>query len=299
MTDPALWLRAWLSAWIFWTGAASGSVALLLLHHLTGGGWGEILRRPLERSAAMLPLLGIASLPVILGAERIYGAEIHPLLFALRIAAYFGVWCALAVLQRRAPRWSGPGLIVLFAISTAAWWDTVVRVDPSFRSSVIALLLIVSNASAAVAIALLFNRAVPASSRAGAGALLATVSLLWGYLAFAQYLVVWSGNLPGEISWYLPRTENGWRPFALALLTMQIAVPLVLLATRFGRRNRFVVSIAAISVVAAQMIYSILLVEPSSSAHPSGEHVAHAIMLLALGGLGRVVRWQAPPGIGR
>ena len=35
--------------------------------------------------------------------------------------------------------------------------------------------------------------------------------MLWAYFSFSQYLIIWSGNLPEEIAWYLHRLQTGWR----------------------------------------------------------------------------------------
>jgi len=42
------------------------------------------------------------------------------------------------------------------------------------------------------------------------GKLLLALVMLWAYFAFSQFLIIWSGNLPEEIHWYLPRLHDGW-----------------------------------------------------------------------------------------
>ena len=49
------------------------------------------------------------------------------------------------------------------------------------------------------------------------GNLMLAFTMLWAYMSFAQYLIIWSGNLPEEIPWYLRRTRGGWQWVALAL----------------------------------------------------------------------------------
>ena len=41
------------------------------------------------------------------------------------------------------------------------------------------------------------------------GNLLLTFTMLWAYLAYAQLIVIWSGDLPHEIGWYLHRIAGG------------------------------------------------------------------------------------------
>ncbi|HYP52728.1 MAG TPA: hypothetical protein VEQ42_04270, partial [Pyrinomonadaceae bacterium] len=57
--------RSYLVAYVFWCGIAVGSLAIMMLHHLTGGGWGLVIRRIFEAATRTLPLLFVAFLPVI------------------------------------------------------------------------------------------------------------------------------------------------------------------------------------------------------------------------------------------
>src|SRR5262249_802836 len=64
--------QSYLIGWTFWTGITIGSLALLMLQHLTGGGWGLVIRRSLEAATRVLPLMVILFVPIILGAHSIY-----------------------------------------------------------------------------------------------------------------------------------------------------------------------------------------------------------------------------------
>ena len=64
--------RAYLIGWTFWTGIAVGSLALLMLQHLTGGGWGLVIRRVLEAATRTLPLMALLFIPIVLGAHSLY-----------------------------------------------------------------------------------------------------------------------------------------------------------------------------------------------------------------------------------
>jgi hypothetical protein len=64
--------RSYLVAFCFCLGIALGSLAILLLQYLTGGGWGLVLRRPLEAGTRTLPLLALLFLPVLLGTGSLY-----------------------------------------------------------------------------------------------------------------------------------------------------------------------------------------------------------------------------------
>jgi hypothetical protein len=61
------------------------------------------------------------------------------------------------------------------------------------------------------------------------GTLLFAFVLLWAYVSFSQFLIVYSGNLPEEISWYEHRIENRWRYVVVAIALLNFLVPFLLL----------------------------------------------------------------------
>src|SRR6266516_8046381 len=70
--DPNQFFHAYLVGFIFWIGITVGSLALLLLQHLTGGAWGVVIRRVLEAATRTLPLMLILFIPIIFGLKQIY-----------------------------------------------------------------------------------------------------------------------------------------------------------------------------------------------------------------------------------
>ena len=70
--NPTQFFRAYLIGWTFWTGIAVGSLALLMLQHLTGGGWGLVIRRVLEAATRTLPFMAVLFIPIIIGSHSLY-----------------------------------------------------------------------------------------------------------------------------------------------------------------------------------------------------------------------------------
>ncbi|MEO8682635.1 MAG: hypothetical protein ABI665_26540, partial [Vicinamibacterales bacterium] len=64
--------QAYLVAWTFWMGLVLGSLALLMVQHLSGGAWGVVLRRPLEAAVRTLPFMAVLFIPIVLGMHSIY-----------------------------------------------------------------------------------------------------------------------------------------------------------------------------------------------------------------------------------
>src|SRR5512134_969994 len=55
--DAPQFYRSYLAAFIFWTSLSLGCLGLLMVHHLSGGAWGLVIRRLLEAGAKTLPLM--------------------------------------------------------------------------------------------------------------------------------------------------------------------------------------------------------------------------------------------------
>src|SRR5260370_20542641 len=66
------------------------------------------------------------------------------------------------------------------------------------------------------------------------GKLMLAFIMVWAYFSFSQFLIIWSGNLPEEIPWYLRRFQGGWRVVGLFLVGFPFAGPLPLLRPPAG-----------------------------------------------------------------
>jgi hypothetical protein len=61
--------------------------------------------------------------------------------------------------------------------------------------------------------------------------------MVWAYFSFSQWLIIWAGNLPEEITWYMRRLSGGWGFIGLTLVIFQFAVPFVFLLSRPFKRD--------------------------------------------------------------
>src|ERR1700731_1607269 len=69
---PQQFFRAYLLGFMCWLGVSLGSMAILMIRHLTGGGWGMVIRRILGAAMRTVPLLALLFVPVILGMRKLY-----------------------------------------------------------------------------------------------------------------------------------------------------------------------------------------------------------------------------------
>src|ERR1700686_4549566 len=72
LKNPDEFYRAYLLGFMCWLGVALGSMAILMIRHLTGGGWGTVIRRIQGAAMRTLPLLAFLFIPVILGIHHLY-----------------------------------------------------------------------------------------------------------------------------------------------------------------------------------------------------------------------------------
>src|SRR5271155_6132690 len=71
-TSPDEFYRAYLLGFMCWLGVSLGSMAILMIRHLTGGGWGTVIRRILGAAMRTLPLLFVLFIPIFFGIHRLY-----------------------------------------------------------------------------------------------------------------------------------------------------------------------------------------------------------------------------------
>ncbi|PYI93185.1 MAG: hypothetical protein DMF03_01260, partial [Verrucomicrobia bacterium] len=147
--------------------------------------------------------------------------------FVTRAIVLFGIWIVMARLltqwsaeqdatpnpepTRKLRRLSGPGLVIYPLTMTIAAVDWVMSIEPDWFSTIFPILICIGQMLNALALAILLlaveHRRAPLAQIASSetflhlGNLLLTFTMLWAYLAFAQLLVIWSGDLPHEISW--------------------------------------------------------------------------------------------------
>ena len=82
------------------------------------------------------------------------------------------------------------------------------------------------------------------------GTLLYAFIMLWAYLAYSQFLIVWSANLPEEIPYYLRRFGDGWQGVTLVLVAGHFVLPWLLLLFRSTKRiTRRLVAVACLMLV--------------------------------------------------
>jgi len=317
-TNPTVFMRGYLISYMDWLGVCLGSMVILMIRHLTGGGWGMVIRRILGASMRTVPLMAALFVPLaIFGLPRLYpwamplesvqdptirehlehnkfvlNGYLNTRGFILRAILYFAIWFVLVYLLSK---WSkeqnsppmrdnsarfkvvaGPGIILYaFTISFAAI-DWVMSLDPSWISTIYGLLFVAGELIVALGFAIVVERILyrykPMSVLLRPdfvqdhGKFMLTFIMVWAYFSFSQWLIIWAGNLPTEITWYMRRLHGGWGFVGLFLVLFHFAIPFgILLSRPFKRDITKLVWLAAWMLV-ARYVDLFWMVEPNFSA---------------------------------
>jgi uncharacterized membrane protein YhaH (DUF805 family) len=88
--------------------------------------------------------------------------------------------------------------------------------------------------------------------------------MTWCYVEFAQFLIVWSGNVPSETDWFARRINGGWLWVPAALLGVQFLVPLIVLTSRRAKETRRGLAVASVALLVAHGLNLAWIVLPGS-----------------------------------
>ncbi|HUI79318.1 MAG TPA: hypothetical protein VLY24_15435 [Bryobacteraceae bacterium] len=117
------------------------------------------------------------------------------------------------------------------------------------------------------------------------GKLLLANVMVWAYFAFSQWLIIWAGNLPEEIPWYLERLRGGWQYVALVLVFGHFALPFALLLSRDLKRNFKLLSTITIFILCMRVVDIYWLVVPDASKSALALSWVDFAAFLGLGGV--------------
>lgn len=310
--DPRSTAPAYLVAWIAWGAIPIGALGLFMTCYLVRRRWTGTLHPIFVAATAVLPIVALTFIPVILFTKEIYPVIANvsslppfkarwfaPWFFIMRAVIYFAVWIGLAEWLRRA--WRNEGAMMRAAsIGSIAWTLTVSfagidwleSLQPEFHSSIYGLLylsFVVANGTAFVIGAGLLSMRQIGRSRGYSGLLL-SVLLLWCYLHAMQYIVIWSGNIPKEVTWYLLRSENGWQ-FVLAVLSFgQFVFPFcAMLSARVRSDPHWLLALCGLTLTMRWLEAAILILPPIQRL----TFATTGVMLIAAGLFLGLVLWLA------
>jgi hypothetical protein len=335
-TRPEEFYRGYLLGFMCWLGIALGSMAILMIRHLTGGGWGTVIRRILGAAMRTLPLLAVLFIPVAFSVLKhsIYPwampveaienpgirehliknsfvrSYLNPTGFIVRAIIYFAIWNVLSFLlskwskqtdnasapdnSERFKAVSGPGLILYaFTIGFAAI-DWIMSFDPTWVSTMFGLIILINQLLSAMCFAVVVERILfdykPMSELLKPdfvhdhGKWMLAFTMVWAYFSFSQWLIIWAGNLPQEITFYLRRLNGGWGWIGLVLAFLGFVGPFAMLLSRPFKRNIRKLVWLAVWLLFIRYLDAFWIIEPNFSKTLTVT-IADVVVPIAIGGI--------------
>ena len=300
--EPAL--KARLGATMMWGGLPIGALCLLMMMHLIAGAWDDDLMVQVEGAVVLMPFAALAFVPLMFGVEGLFHwpGEAQDTVFrrvylsadflVIRTVVSLGVLLLIAGLLilrlGSAVALSAAGLIVYPIVTTVLAVDWLMTLDAHFHSSVFGLyVLSIQFCVALMCASVLTLTDANGVRRPGViGGLMLTGVLVWAYLAFMQYFIIWSGNLPPGVRWYEARAGWPWSQLFWAVGLLHAVPAFMLLLPPVLRRPPLLGGIAG-AVLIGKALEMAWLVLPAGESTGAGwvQAVLFASAMLGLGGL--------------
>lgn len=180
-------------------------------------------------------------------------------------------------------KFSGPTIVFFVLVVTFAAVDWVMTLDPHWYSTMWGLLFVagwgLSTYSFSVVILAWLSDKEPMNRVVGKrhfhdiGKLMLAFTMVWAYFNFSQYLIIWSGNIPEETKWYLPRIQGAWGAIGIMLIFFHFAFPFLVLLSRDIKRDAKWLSLLAIFILVMRLIDMYYLIGPSPTIGSHAEEV--------------------------
>lgn len=338
-------LRAYLMGYMTCFNFCGGALAFLMVQYVSGGKWGQILRRPLEAMTRTIWVVFAMFLPVMFLLKHLYIWAAYPNKAALLDAyktghitqeqqltasskltmlsptsawvEYLLVLGFMALVITLLNKWSvqrdndpqagtlasfdkwrvkfenlsGPSILFYVILMSAFVIVFVKSLDVTWYSSVYGLQFLVAQGYGVLALGILslilLSRYEPmktmfrTTEQHDMGKLTFAFVMLNIYLTFAEFLIIWSGNLPDEIPWYLHRIHGGWWYVCSADVICHWLIPFCILLSRDIKRSKSKMIWVTVFMIFARFIDMFWLIEPNFKDAAGNLHLAGNFGILA------------------
>jgi hypothetical protein len=338
-------LRAYLMGFMTCFNFVGGALAFLMVQYVSGGKWGQILRRPLEAMTRTIWLVIALFIPVLLGMKHLYlwamwdtpaqtlqayhagllTNEEHldidyrhmmlapvPAIIQAVIALGFmaliitilnkwsldrdkdpaaGTLASFDKWRTRFENLSGP-MIPLYVILMTDFVIVFVKsLDVIWASSVYGLQFLVAQGYAVLALGIitliLLSRYEPVKTlfrqteQHDLGKLAFAFVMLNIYLTFAEFLIIWSGNIPDEVTYYLKRIHGGWWTICSLDAICHWVIPFSILLSRDIKRSKKKMIWVGSFMLLARLIDMFWLIAPAFKGDAADMHISGNLGMFA------------------
>ena len=231
--------------------------------------------------------------------------------FVVRVVIYFALWTGATftltkwsrtqdrtadpAISRRMKIFSGPALVLFVLTVTLASVDWMMSLEPEWYSTIYGMMTIVGAVLTTLAFCIigirLLSKYQPFADLLTTrhvhhlGNLLMAFTILWAYIAFSQFLIIWSGNLPEDNMWYLRRLGTGWNVIALVLIIGHFFVPFALLLSRRRKRKIPDLALVAAGILVMRFVDLFWLIIPAFAGNQVRIHWLDFAAPVAIGGI--------------
>jgi hypothetical protein len=236
---------------------------------------------------------------------------LNPGFFTVRALIYFAIWVGLAYvlnkwsreqdetgdpsIEGRFEALSGPGLILWGLALTFASVDWVMSLEVHWFSTIYGMIFMIISALTSMSFVIFVERRLsdheplrdsvtPAQFNDQGNLMLAFV-MLWAYLSYAQFLIIWSGNLKEEIPWYVTRAFGGWGAVAVVLMVLHFALPFLLLLQRSVKRKLARLALVTGMLIVLSLVDIYWLIVPAFDPQSPRVHAMDILAVLGIGGV--------------
>lgn len=168
---------------------------------------------------------------------------------------------------------SGPSILLYVILMTDFVIVFVKSLDIIWASSVYGLQFLVAQGYGVLALGILtlilLSRYEPmktlfrTTEQHDLGKLAFAFTMLNIYLTFAEFLIIWSGNVPDEVSYYIHRIQGGWWTVCTADVVCHWVIPFCILLSRDIKRSKHKLIWVTVVMLGARLIDIFWLIEPS------------------------------------
>ena len=245
---------------------------------------------------------------------QLKNAYLNEPFFIARAVFYFAVWILLAFsINRLSARWARSGdpeikgrlqglgafgLIAYAVTMSFAAIDWMMSLQPFWSSTAYGLIIIFGQMLSSLAFAILMLNWAPGPGLGrpwnlrttpipfkDLGALLLTFVMTWAYLSYFQLLIIWAGNIPGEVTWYLDRTQGGWLAVGILVAVLQFILPFGILISLRVRHNLRLLAWLGGLIVLVSLVNLDWLIMPAFHPGQFSLHWLDIVLPIGMGGL--------------
>lgn len=231
--------------------------------------------------------------------------------FIIRTAVFFVLWIGIG---RALTRWSfaqdktndveptrkirslsGPGLVLYPLTGTFVLTDWVLSLETDWYSTMFLVLIIVGQMLTGLCFAIcllaLLYRLPPYKDLVQdthfyhLGTLIFAFVMLWTYMGFGQLLIIYSGNLPHEINWYLHRIAGNWKIVVWFIFLFHFVIPFFLLLSRELKKKVAALATLTTVILLAHLVNDYWLVAPSFYKNGITLHWLNFVAPIGVGGI--------------